>query len=330
MKRGKQILLFTLTALMLTGCQTSEKKTELENYRLVTSNASKLNENQIVVENNTYDFGKDKMNSAKYKIDSTAQLNFAVVDDKGKAVLYSAKDEKGNDEVYRYDLETKKVEQLTENFWGISSIIPRENDYIVVGVPQTPNDSKVFMLWSIDRNTKEVKHIELSNDKHKDLSVWQAAYIPETDGLILQTYSESEEYALRDKWNNKENHSEGTELETPFYYYQYENGKVKYLFEKNMPQSTGLVANKNDVLFGVQSDVNGDCVYRYNLKEEKEEKVKGLERLDKTFYLDKESNYLYKFNGKIGKVDLKTGKEEWLDNQFKEYYFTDYRLVKEQ
>lgn len=330
MKRGKQILLFTLTALVLTGCQTSEKKTELENYRLVTSNASRLNENQIVVENNTYDFGKDKMNSAKYKIDSTAQLNFAVVDDKGKAVLYSAKDEKGNDEVYRYDLETKEVEQLTDNLWGISYIIPRENDYIVVGVPQTPNDSKVFMLWSIDRNTKEVKRIELSNDKHKDISVWQAAYIPETDGLILQTYSESEEYALRDKWNNIENHSERTELETPFYYYQYENGKVKYLFEKNMPQSNGLVANKNDVLFGVQSDVNGDCVYRYNLKEEKEEKVKGLQRLDKAFYLDKESNYLYKFNGKIGKVDLKTGKEEWLDNQFKEYYFTDYRLVKEQ
>ena len=130
--------------------------------------------------------------------------------------------------------------------------------------------------------------------------------------------------------HSAENHSEGKELEIPFYYYQYENGKVKYLFEQKMPQSNGLVANKNDILFGVQSDVNGDSVYRYNLKEDKTEKVKGLERLDKVFYLDEASEYLYKFNGKIGKVDLKTGEEEWLDNQFKEYYFTNYRLVKEQ
>ena len=143
MKRGKQILLLTVTALMLTGCQTSEKKSELTDYRLITSNADRLNENQIVVENNTYDFEKDKMNSSKYKIDLATQFNFAVVDDKGKAVLYSAKDEKGNDEVYRYDLETKKTEQLTDNLWGINSIIPRENDYIVVGVPQTDRKSVV-------------------------------------------------------------------------------------------------------------------------------------------------------------------------------------------
>lgn len=330
MKRGKQILLLTMTALMLTGCQTSEKKSELTDYRLVTSNAGRLNENQIVVENNTYDFEKDKMNSAKYKIDLATQFNFAVVDDKGKAVLYSAKDEKGNDEVYRYDLETKKTEQLTDNLWGINSIIPRENDYIVTGVPQTPDNSKEFMLWSVERGTNKIKQIEIPHDKHKDMSVWQVAYVSETDGLVLQTYSESEEYTLRDKWNSMENHSEGEELEIPFYYYQYENGKVKYLFEQKMPQSNGLVANKNNILFGVQSDVNGDSVYRYNLKEDKTEKVKGLERLDKVFYLDEASEYLYKFNGKIGKVDLKTGEEEWLDNQFKEYYFTNYRLVKEQ
>ena len=71
------------------------------------------------------------------------------------------------------------------------------------------------------------------------MSVWQVAYVPETDGLVLQTYSESEEYTLRDKWNSAENHSEGKELEIPFYYYQYENGKVKYLFEQKMPQSNG-------------------------------------------------------------------------------------------
>ena len=80
----------------------------MEDYRLVTSNADRLNENQIVVENNTYDFGKDKMNSTKYKIDLTTQFNFAVVDDKGNAVLYSAKDEQGNDEVYRYEFGNKE------------------------------------------------------------------------------------------------------------------------------------------------------------------------------------------------------------------------------
>ena len=75
--------------------------------------------------------------------------------------------------MYRYDLETKKTEQLTDNLWGINSIIPRENDYIVVGVPQTPDDSKEFMLWSVDRDTNKIKQIEIPHDKHKDMSVWQ-------------------------------------------------------------------------------------------------------------------------------------------------------------
>ena len=132
MKKRKYILLIALSVVMLTGCKTSETKSELSDYYLSMTNSSRINENEISVENHTYDFEKDKMNSAKYKIDLATQFNFAVVDDKGKAVLYSAKDEKGNDEVYRYDLETKKTEQLTDNLWGINSIIPRENDYIVI------------------------------------------------------------------------------------------------------------------------------------------------------------------------------------------------------
>ena len=92
--------------------------------------------------------------------------------------------------------------------------------------------------------------------------------MPETDGLVLQTYmnrknihcvTEMEQYGITKMRNWK------------YISYQYENGKMKYLFEEKMPQSNGLVANQKDVLFGVQSEVKRDT-YRYNLKENKTRK----------------------------------------------------------
>lgn len=328
MKKRKYILLIALSAIMLMGCKASETKSELSDYYLSLTSSSRINENEISVENHIYDFETNKMNTENYKMNLTAKYSLAVYDDKGKAVLYSAKDVNGNDEVYRYDLKTKKSEQLTDNLWGINYIEPREKDYIVVGVPQIPHDSKVLMLWSIDRNTKEVRNIEIPHDKYKDISVWQVAYVPETDGLILQTYSDSEAYELQDKWNSMEEHPKDKELTNPFYYYQYVNGEMKYLFEKDMPQSMGIVANRNDILFAVQSEIEGNNVFRYNIKDNKVDKMKSLETLEKVFYLDEKSENVYRFNGKIGKINLKTGKEEWLDSNFKESYFNNYMLLK--
>ena len=195
MKKRKYILLIALSVVMLTGCKTSETKSELSDYYLSMTNSSRINENEISVENHTYDFEKDKMDTEKYKMSLTAKYSLAVYDNKGKAVLYSAKDTNGNDEVY-------------------------------------------------------------------------------------------------------------------------------------MPQSMGIIANKNDILFAVQSEIDGNDVFRYNIKDNKVDKVKELETLEKVFYLDEESKNVYRFNGKIGKINLETGKEEWLDSNFKESYFNNYMLLK--
>ena len=118
MKKRKYILLIALSAIMLMGCKASETKSELSDYYLSLTSSSRINENEISVENHIYDFETNKMNTENYKMNLTAKYSLAVHDDKGKAVLYSAKDVNGNDEVYRYDLKTKKSEQLTDNLWG--------------------------------------------------------------------------------------------------------------------------------------------------------------------------------------------------------------------
>ena len=115
----------TMTALMLTGCRLLKRKRNWKIYRLVTSNADRLNENQIVVENNTYDFGKDKMNSTKYKIDLTTQFNFAVVkNDKGIDIF--GKGRTGNSMKCTVTIwkQRKQGPDAANNLWGINEYYP--------------------------------------------------------------------------------------------------------------------------------------------------------------------------------------------------------------
>ena len=54
-----------------------------------------------------------------------------------------------------------------------------------------------------------------------------------------------------------------------------------------------------------QENAEGNNVFRYNIKDNKVDKMKSLETLEKVFYLDEKSENVYRFNGKIGKIKLK-------------------------
>ena len=229
---------------MLCACSTQKDyEKELSNYYL-SMTSSRQFDDKISVENQVYDF-KNKKLTTNNKYELSAQYSLAVYDDKEHTVLYSAKDSNNNDQVYIYDDDTKKTVQLTDFLWGINYIIPRSEDYIVVGAKRKTH---ILSLWSIDRKTHDVKQIEIPNDKFDDMYAWQVAYIPQTNDLIIQATSDSLEYELMDKWNNSQSGNEDKDLNIPFYHYIYHNNKMEYLFTQEMPQSDGLISNGKQIL----------------------------------------------------------------------------------
>lgn len=310
---------------MLCACSTQKDyEKELSNYYL-SMTSSRQFDDKISVENQVYDF-KNKKLTTNNKYELSAQYSLAVYDDKEHTVLYSAKDSNNNDQVYIYDDDTKKTVQLTDFLWGINYIIPRSEDYIVVGAKRKTH---ILSLWSIDRKTHDVKQIEIPNDKFDDMYAWQVAYIPQTNDLIIQATSDSLEYELMDKWNNSQSGNEDKDLNIPFYHYIYHNNKMEYLFTQEMPQSDGLISNGKQILVSINSKEHGNQLISYDIqsKEKKElEKVTGLGRV---FYLDNKGQYLYAFMNGVVRKDIHTGKEEKLDYDFKDVgYYNNFILLK--
>lgn len=317
---------FSLMLVLLSGCKSQGGKDELSNYYLSLTSSEQVKEDEVSVVNQVYDFETDSTKTSEpYTL--TSQYSLAVYDQKDNAILYTVKDSGGkNDQVFKYDIKSKKTEQLTDFLWGINYIIPRENDYIVVGVPF---ESKILSLYSIDRKTKKAEHIAIPDEKHDDMSVWQVAYIPQTGDVVIQTYSDSEQYKLTDKWNSSSEDHQGKDLIIPFYHYIYRDHKVKYLFEEDMPQSFGLVSNGKQILIAINSQENGDSLLKYDLEQSKLEKVEKVNGLGRVFYLDNASQYLYAFNNGIVRKDINTGKEEWLDSTFKDSgYYNNFILLR--
>lgn len=311
----RKSLIYVVLLFVLCGCQSNTKNNELSDYYLSMTSSSQVSDTEILVENQIYDFEED-VSISHDKFTLTAQYSLAVYDKKDNAILYSAKDASGeDDQVFLYDIETKQTKQLTNNLWGINYIIPRDNDYLVVGVPFK---SHILCLWTIDRNTKKVSQVEIPNNDHDDMSVWQIAYIPQTNDVVIQAYSDSEQYEISHKWNSIEEHEESEELSVPYYHYIYKDGEAKYLFTKIMPQSDGLVSNGKDVLIAVNSKVNGDYLMKYNLDNNKLETLKNISGLGRVFYLDTAGEYVYAFKNGVGRKNINTGEEEWLDTHFKD------------
>lgn len=321
----KKHIILCLIIFLLCACSFQrDYYKELSNYYLSLTSSTQINENHVSVENQVYDFQRRKMTiHDNYQL--TAQYSLAVYDYKEKAILYSAKDSNNNDQVYLYDNKTKKTTQLTENFWGVNYIIPRTNDYIVVGVKL---NTHILSLWSIDKKTHNIKQIKISDSTHDDMSIWQVAYIPQTNDLIIQAASNSEEYKILNEWNMQDEHG-SQDINVPYYHYLYHDEKIKYLFTENMPQSQGLICNGKKVLVSVDSKDNGNSLIQYDLNTKKKETLENVTGLSRVFYLDDDGQYLYAFLDGIVRKDIHTGKEEWLDYEFKDIgYYNNFILLR--
>ena len=324
MKKITILCIFSL--LLLCACDLKKDyERELSNYYLSLTSSNGINDDTVSVENQTYDFESKKMTDHKFDFKLTTQYSLAVYDARDHAVLYSAKDSNNDDQVYLYNINTKETSQLTNHLWGINYIIPRDDDYIVVGAKKKTH---ILALWSIDKKTHSVKQIEIPDEKYNDMYAWQVAYIPQTNDLVIQATSDSLEYELMDKFNSEDEHK-NEDLAIPYSHYIYHDDKMEYLFTQEMPQSEGLVSNGEQVLVAIQSKNQGKQLISYDIKTKEKKILENVSGLGRVFYFDNKGQYLYAFNNGVVRKDVKTGKEEKTDYKFKELgYYNNFILLK--
>lgn len=295
----KKIICFLSFVILLFGCQQRESIPELNDYYLSITKSSE-DEYGVYFQNVSFDFETLKTVESE-SVERNSQYPLIVYDQKYNRYIYSAKDENTNDDqVYVYDLNTKKETHIDMEIWGVNYIIVRDNDYIVVAVK---NNTQLLSLFSIDKETLSCKEISFPNDIHDDMSIWQVAYIPQNDGLILQAYSISEEWKIRDQWNT-EVHDANVDLLVPFYHYLYTDSQFEYLFSLEMPQSLGVLSNGKDILVA-QNSVNDedDKVIRYNIENKEMTTEEHAKTLNLGFYLDDEGRYVYAIGDNLHKYD---------------------------
>ena len=320
----KLICLFNIISILF-GCHNQTNYiSELSDYYISITKSSEQG-NKVMYQNVSYDFETLKSTESE-NVERSSAYPIFVFDQKYNRYIYSSKDESGNDHIYIYDIESNTETHLDLGIWGVNYILIRENDYIVVAVK---NKTQILTMYSIDKLTFDFKEIELPTDIHNDMSVWQAFYIPQTDGLIIQTYSVDEEWILRDEWNTQ-NHAYLEDMEIPYYHYLYTDQGFEFLFKLDMPQSDGILSNGHDVLVALNY-INKDdqCVVRYNLESEEISTEEYAKSLNLGFYLDNEGRYVYALGDNIHKYDTYTGKDTVLDITFPyEGYNSNYVLVK--
>lgn len=316
-------VLFTLT--LICGCQDEQILIpELNDYYLSTTKSSEI-DNKVYFQNVSFDF--ENFTTLKSdNIERNSQYPLFIYDSEYHRYLYSTKNENNEDNIFIYDINSKKEMNIDLEIWGVNYILVRKDDYIIVAVK---NNTQTFAMYSVDKKTLEFIEIELPKDILDDLSVWQIAYIPQNDGLILQTYSINEEWQVRDQWNN-ETHDYRDDLLTPYYHYLYTDSKFEYLFKLDMPQSDGLLSNGKEVLVALNYiNDNDKCVIRYNLDSKELTTEKYISSLNSVFYLDNNGRYIYVIGYNIHKYDTYTGEDEVLDVEFPfEGYNSNYILIK--
>ena len=315
----KKIIVLCMALVVLCACTLQKDyEKDLSRYNFSGFSYSYVNGNQFFAENYIYDFSKGKMTTNnKYSIKvERPECTVGAYDSYENMILYASQDKDHHDQVYIYDIESQNSTQLTTQVWGITTIIPRENDYIVVGVKDGIEE---LSLWSIDKKTHEEKQIKVTDPRHEreDMYVWRIAYVPQTDGIIIQAVSDSEEHELIEKSDESEEEEENIDVNIPCVHYYYHDEQLDYLFTEEMPKSMAIVSNGKKVLVEALSDTNGISDIQYDIESQEKEEMKTFCELTKALYLDDNGEYLYKFESQLVRIKIANGETETLDYDLK-------------
>ncbi|WP_274481674.1 hypothetical protein [Paenibacillus polymyxa] len=168
-----------------------------------TENVNGKNADQgMVMRVMTYDLSSKKMTKLA-DIPYTSQYPLSVVSFSDHKIYYSADVGDKGDQLFSYDLNTKKNEQLTDNLFAINDIVPTTPDgpLVLVAVKKGERILKTMFY------NKETRTMQVMHDENQDEHTWSITYNPAKKAIYNSQYSDKEQRREFDIASKKDTNS---------------------------------------------------------------------------------------------------------------------------
>ncbi|KZE66702.1 hypothetical protein AV545_03510 [Paenibacillus jamilae] len=151
-----------------------------------TENVNGKNADQgMVMRVMTYDISSKKLTKLS-DVPYTSQYPLSVVSLPDHKIYYSADVGDKGDQLFSYDLNTKKNEQLTDNLFAINDIVPTAPDgpLVLVAVKKGERILKT-MFYNKTTRTMQIMH----DENQDDTTTWSITYNPAKKTIYSSQYS---------------------------------------------------------------------------------------------------------------------------------------------
>lgn len=243
-------------------------------------------------------------------IKSNAAYSLTYFDKDKNTVFYTTNtkvNRKGGDQLFSYDVKTKKSVQLTDNLYAINYIIPMKGDnlFLVVIKEGTHNISPGYY----NKTTKEFTDLEWDDD----FFVSNANKDPQSNEIYVSGYSNTENDKKLDLLNDEK-------IDGPFgidnkiYTVSKDSNKLVFELDDRYIDSFAVNGNKLICITSLQGNTDSDKkIIMYDLNTKKESHIDNLPIRGDIFYLDADGANVYANTGEqIEKINIETKKSQIL------------------
>lgn len=266
-----KILITILCLCIFCACTNqNQQKKEINHYISFTLTHT-TNEDQVL-EMNTYQYDlKLKKEKLISQLPFNTQYPLTYYDDIRNVVYYTYRIN-GNDELFEYNLKSKKSTQLTTDVFCINSIYKINKDNLLLFA--VINNSSLGM-WKYNLKTHNINKLSPN-----DFTIRAQTYLKNEGKIIIIGYNEQKEWQIRDDYNN----GKISNYNIPYTMYEYniKTCKLKKIINLSISGSiTSLAANKKNIYYKSEYIDGKIEVYKINRKSKKESHIK---QLDNSYY----------------------------------------------
>lgn len=228
MKRVIQLLL-VLCVFVLAGCKENK-----ERYLSITTSGYDKKGNLMV---NIYKYSISKKRlKRRFSKKYTSQYPLGVYSQSKNTVYYTAEYEDGSgDQLYAYNLDTKKSKKLTNSLTAINQIIPVDNKVYMIGVEKGQRSLKPYYY---NLETEKFNKIKANGDLNFDNMVYDVFH----HNIYLSADYQSEE----DKALEEANAGKGSKYIAPnTYIYSLKDNSLQRIYSTNRKLVYRMLPEKN-------------------------------------------------------------------------------------
>ncbi|MNW29538.1 hypothetical protein D3C74_63950 [compost metagenome] len=141
----------------------------------------------------TYDLSSKKMTKLA-DVPYTSQYPLSVVSLPDHKIYYSADVDDKGDQLFSYDLNSKKTEQLSDNLFAINRIVPTtpEGPLVLAAVKKGERTLKTIFY------NKSTHTMQFLHDENQDMNTWSVSYNSSKSATYISQFSENGRDKQRD------------------------------------------------------------------------------------------------------------------------------------